>query len=151
MVDVLCRLNREIAILQKQRDDSRRTLGSAHDPARIKDTDERSAIDHERFYSNPPAGSKLDKPASAPLLPPVPTSDLLADDDEAAVMAKRIEQQEHFLSTLQRFCGKKAPVTTAPESLPLAAPAGQASQPPPENGTPANANPPLTAGLPTLP
>ncbi len=70
MVDVLCRLNREIAALQKQRDDSRRTLGRAYDSARIKEEDQMSAIENERFYSDPPGNSTLAKPAVPPALPP---------------------------------------------------------------------------------
>src|SRR2546428_7161958 len=61
MVDVLCRLNREIAIMQKQRDDSRRTLGPAYAAARVKNEDQLAAIEFERFYSNPPADSTLAK------------------------------------------------------------------------------------------
>lgn len=60
--NLLCRLNREIAAIQKHRDDSRRTLGREYDPVLVKDVDEISALNHERFYSNPPAESTLPKP-----------------------------------------------------------------------------------------
>src|SRR5213594_3286724 len=52
LVDLLVRLNREIGVTQKQRDDSRRTLGREYDPTRVKDAEEISVIENERFYSN---------------------------------------------------------------------------------------------------
>jgi len=109
MVDVLCRLNREIALLQKQRDDSRRTLGRSHDPARIQDAEQMSAIENERYYSDPPPDSKLAKPAVPPALPPIATSTILAEADQEAADRKQLAHHESFLATLQALNGKKAP------------------------------------------
>ena len=75
MIDLLCRLNREIATTQRHRDNSRRALGPGYDPAHVKETDKLSALETERFYSDPPDGSNLPKPAEKPFLPPdQPTS-----------------------------------------------------------------------------
>src|SRR5205823_4955012 len=79
IVDLLVRLNREIAGSQNQRDDSRRTLGREYDPARVKDQEEIEAIELERFYSNPPPDSGLSKPSVPPALPPIPTATFMAD------------------------------------------------------------------------
>ena len=132
MVDVLCRLNREIGILQKQRDDSRRTLGRAYDAARIKNMDEISVNNHERFYSDPPKDSSLPKPAVPPMLPPVPTSSFLADCDEEDRMAKAAEDQKRLISTLQMFAGKKEPASNPGAAAPrtTATPPAVASTPP---------------------
>src|SRR5437870_3798797 len=62
LIDLLCRLNREITATQKQRDDSRRTLGKEYDPAFVKDVDQVNAIEMERSYSNPCSDSELEKP-----------------------------------------------------------------------------------------
>src|SRR6266853_929650 len=107
MVDVLCRLNREIGILQKQRDDSRRTLGRSHDPARIQDAEQRSAISNERYYSDPPPDSKLAKPAVPPALPPIATSTILAEADQEAADRKKVAHHDSFLATFQALTGKK--------------------------------------------
>ena len=78
MVDMLLRLNREMGVTQKQRDDSRRTLGREYDAARVKDEEQISAIENERFYSNPPADSGLSGPTVRPALPPIPTATFMA-------------------------------------------------------------------------
>lgn len=122
MVDVLCRLNREIGILQKQRDDSRRSLGSAYNPVRIKEIDEGAVDGHERYYSNPPAESTLPKPPRAPALPPLRTCDFLASNDREAEHARKIEQMQEFNLTLKALAGKKpqppTPQTQTPPSPP---------------------------------
>jgi len=118
MVDVLCRLNREIAIMQKQRDDSRRTLGPGYAAARVKNEDQLAAIEFERFYSNPPADSTLAKPSEAPFLPPEPTSYHLAQADQEAEDFKKLAREKQFLATLQAISGKKAPTaSSAPKPL----------------------------------
>jgi hypothetical protein len=135
MVDVLCRLNKEIAVLQKSRDDSRRSLGRAHDPARIKDCDELSVNEHERFYSNPPPDSELQKPENPPILPPEPTSVFLANCDREDEQSRQLEHQNQLIDTLLRFSGKK---TAVPAQNP--SPPGNL---PEANGKPAG-NPPVT-------
>jgi hypothetical protein len=124
LVDLLCRVNRQIAILEKRREDSRRALGREYDPARIKEYEQMSAIENERYYSNPPPSSELAKPAEPPSLPPVPTSSLLADADEEAEDREKLARQKIFLANLQAFSGKKAPGSPVPKSLPP--PAGRA-------------------------
>ena len=112
MVDLLCRLNRELTSGQKQRDDSQRTLGRAHDPIRIKEVEEMSAMDHERHYSNPPADSGLTKPPEPPVLPPLPTSEFLAQRDREEREENRAQNMQRTLQTLKAFSSKPK---TAPE------------------------------------
>jgi hypothetical protein len=124
MVDLLCRLNRELGSLQKQRDDSRRSLGRAHDPARIKDSDETSAIEHERHYSNPPADSELPKPDAPPLLPPLPTSSFLAQCDREDEETRKAANAASFMATYQTLCGKKQNGSNVAQALLSAGAAG---------------------------
>ena len=93
LVDILVRLNREIAATQKQRDDSRRTLGREYDPVLVKDEEAIEAIQNERFYSNPPSDSGLSGPAVPPALPPIPTATFMAaqarEERECAAAERR--------------------------------------------------------------
>jgi hypothetical protein len=93
LVDLMVRLNREIAVSQKQRDDSRRTLGREYDPVLVKDEEQIEAIENERFYSNPPSDSTLSKPAEPPALPPIPTATFMAaqalEERECAAAERR--------------------------------------------------------------
>jgi len=106
LIDILCRLNREISVTQKNRDNSRRTLGRDYDPVLVKDVDQVSAIETERYYSNPPDSSTtLAKPAVPPLLPQIPTATLLAEqtlekkhEDELA----RAEKAEALMESIRR-------------------------------------------------
>ncbi len=116
LVDLLVRLNREIAVTQKQRDDSRRTLGREYDPTRVKETEEISVIENERFYSNPPSDSTLSKPSVPPALPPIPTAHILA---EQAREERREAQLQHLRDTnamLKAFTAKPTPVTPTDRS-----------------------------------
>jgi len=117
MVDVLCRLNREIVILQKQRDDSRRTLGPHHDPARIKEADQAEADEHERIFSDPPSASGLDKPAEPPLLPNMPTSSYLEIQDLEEAARKERDRLKRFFGITESLSGK--PKTPTPPALAL--------------------------------
>ena len=114
MVDVLCRLNREIGLLQKQRDDSRRALGRHQDPSRIKESDQESALETERHYSDPPEDTELSKPAEPPLLPPRSTSSFLQQCDSEAEEAKQTRRHTAFIATLKALNGQKS--STAPGS-----------------------------------
>ena len=98
MVDLLCRLNREIAATQKMRDESRRTLGKEYDPIRVKDHEHLDAIEWERFYSNPPSDSELPKPTETPNLPAIPTATFMAEQaaeraETRAAMARKASQE----------------------------------------------------------
>jgi hypothetical protein len=117
-VDILSRITQQIAILQKQRDDDRRALGCAHDPVRVKDMDQITARNHERFYSNPPADSGLPKPAEPPLLPPQPTSDFIAQCDREDEEARKLKNMAELQATLQAFNGKNGTGAPAPKTLP---------------------------------
>jgi hypothetical protein len=120
MVDILTRLNREITALQKQRDDARRTLGGAHDPNRIKHTDESSVNEIERFYSDPPADSTLAKPVVPPALPPVPTSSILEECDREAEREQETKRLTRWMDAFQAFGLKKPSSPSDPKSLPPA-------------------------------
>jgi hypothetical protein len=121
MVDILCRLNREISITQKHRDDSRRTLGREHDPEYVKDIERVEAIETERYYSSPPSDSELPKPTEQPLLPPIPTANLLADQaaEEAAEQhhqaeLARIERIGRSNEMLKRILEQNSAAPTNP-------------------------------------
>jgi len=107
MVDVLCRLNREIGILQKQREDSRRTLGPAFDAARIREEEQTAAHKTERYYSDPEDDSGLEKPASPALLPPFPTSSTLAVKDLEDSIRKQRQRNQEFQALMQSLNEKK--------------------------------------------
>jgi len=112
MVDILLRLNREIAVTQKQRDDSRRTLGREYDAARVKDEEQISAIENERFYSNPPADSGLSKPTVPPALPPIPTATFMAaqarEEKECAQAEWRKLELEMMKAALSKNSQRRA-------------------------------------------
>ncbi|MEY2430026.1 MAG: hypothetical protein QOJ40_2911, partial [Verrucomicrobiota bacterium] len=96
MIDLLCRLNREIAATQTQRDDARRTLGPEYDPVRVKDADQVGAIENERSFSDPDSDSGFKKPAVPPFLPPIPT---------ATVLAEQAREEQHEIQLERRKLG----------------------------------------------
>jgi len=116
LVDLLVRLNREIAVTQKQRDDSRRTLGREYDPARVKETEEISVIENERFYSNPPSDSTLSKPPVPPALPPIPTAHILAEQAREERHEAKLQHLRDSAAMLKAFSGKSAPATPTDRS-----------------------------------
>lgn len=130
MIDILCRLNREIGLLQKQRNDSQRSLGNSHNPDRIKDFEQSSISGHERHYSNPPDDSDLPKPSSPPLLFPTPTSELLAQQDFEEAQDRQVAHQQRFLATLRAINGQQAPPPAS-----LLKPPAAASSPGPSVGS----------------
>jgi len=73
-----------------------------------------AAIDMERFYSDPPADSKLAKPSVRPSLPPIPTATFMADqareEKEEALAIRRKKNIELF----KAFAAK----ATSPSSQP---------------------------------
>ena len=92
IIDLLCRLRREVSASQKERDDERRRLGPEFEPARVKEEEEVDAIECERFYSDPPSGSTLPKPAEPPFLLPIPTASFNAEEN--ALERRRAEIQQ---------------------------------------------------------
>src|SRR5262249_34971036 len=101
---------REIAVSQKFRDDSRRSLGAEHDPVRVKDVEEISAIEHERYYSNPPADAGLEKPPVPPALPPIPTAEWLAQQAREEKRDAEVARAKFTAEILKRTLGaQKAP------------------------------------------
>jgi hypothetical protein len=125
LVDLLLRLNREISATQKQRDDARRTLGPDYDPVRVKDVDEISAIENERFYSDPPSDSRLSKPAVPPALPPIPTATLLDNQTREEKHYAEIAARQRGLA----FCKSVASATASARAQTREKPASAADQP----------------------
>jgi hypothetical protein len=123
MVDLLCRLNREITASQTQRDNSRRALGKEYNPDYVKDFDQVNAIEIERDYSNPEPDSKLEKPAVPPLLPQVPTATFLAEQAAEERHEAEIERIKHHTAMLRALAGKKSANSNQPtEAAPVPAP-----------------------------
>ncbi len=135
LVDLLVRLNREIAVTQKQRDDSRRTLGREYDAALVKEAEQISAIQNERFYSNPPSDSGLSGPAVAPALPPIPTATFMAaqarEERECAEAERRKQNNKLWEACLSKTvpAAKRIENSPAPTASPLE---GSTPTPPPE-------------------
>jgi hypothetical protein len=123
LVELLCRLNREIAATQQQRDQSHRNLGRHADPDRIRSCDELQAISDEKFFSDPPPDSGLQKAPVTPFLPPEPTSELLERHDREAEQ----ERRDNNLALLRSMTGvpiqnrlpsKTHPATASPPKSP---------------------------------
>ena len=108
MVDLLSRLNREIAASQKQRDDAQRSLGRDYDPARVKDVDQLNALEHERLYSDPPSDSGLSKPTVPPLLPPIPTGAIMAEQTREEEHEAELARRKHGNALLKAIAGKRS-------------------------------------------
>jgi len=114
LIDLLCRLNREIAGTQKVRDDSRRTLGREYDPVRVKDVDLVNAIEMERSYSNPCSESELAKPAVPPHLPQVPTATFLAEQAAEERHEAELFRLKETNAMMKALLGKSAPPAPTP-------------------------------------
>jgi hypothetical protein len=127
LIDLLCRLNREIAVTQKLRDDSRRTLGKEHDPVLVKDVEHVDAIEFERHYSNPDPDSELPKPAEPPLLPPIPTATFLAGQAREERLAQEVRESKKTLSLLK--WAAESTLSKSKSSAPQRSPESPASSP----------------------
>lgn len=120
LIDLLCRLNREISATQKNRDNSRRTLGRDYNPALVKDVDEVSAIDIERHYSDPPSDSKLEKPAVPALLPQIPTATFLAEQTLEKKRDAEQAREENAKALMQHIRRKYIDAQPQPPKSPIA-------------------------------
>ncbi|MEY2429405.1 MAG: hypothetical protein QOJ40_2290 [Verrucomicrobiota bacterium] len=106
LIDLVCRLNRELATTQKQRDDGRRTLGREHDPVFVKDVEQVNAIEMERSYSNPCSESELPRPAVPPLLPQIPTATFLAEQAAEERHDREIARLKHTNELMKKLTQK---------------------------------------------
>src|SRR5260221_3877229 len=118
LVDLLCRLNREITATQKQRDESRRNLGRHADPDRVRAFDEIQAISDEKFFSDPPPDSGLQKPPVTPFLQVEPTSEFLARQDRECERERRENSLALFRSLAKSTTPNSATGVRAPNQLP---------------------------------
>ncbi|HSU57105.1 MAG TPA: hypothetical protein VLT36_23895 [Candidatus Dormibacteraeota bacterium] len=117
MVDLLCRLNRELASSQKQRDDSRRTLGPEYDPVLVKDTETVEVIKNERYHSFPPDDDdSLEKPAERPFLPPIPTATDLAELATQQRQEAELDRMKQQTALLKSFLGAQRNNPTSEKS-----------------------------------
>jgi hypothetical protein len=120
MVALLSGITRDLATLQKQRDDARRTLGRAYDVNRVKNEDQKTARELEEDYSYPDGEERgLGLPAELPFLPIVPTPERLQEDDEF----KAKMDSQHLMSLIR-----------AASQNPGAAPGSAAQSHQPNNG-----------------
>jgi hypothetical protein len=124
LVDLLCRLNREIGATQKQRDNARRVLGPEYDPARVKEQEQLDAIDFERFYSNPPADSGLPQPAVPVPLPPIPTAAAMAQEAREDREEAASQSRKRSFEMMKSIHAKMFPNSKLSQSTPPPAPNG---------------------------
>ena len=116
LIDLACRLNREISTTQKNRDDARRTLGREYDPVRVKDVEQVGAIEMERSYSSPWRESKLKHPVVPPLLPQVPTATFLAEQARQERHEAELARAKDVNSMMRSLLGKNSsPASNASE------------------------------------
>jgi hypothetical protein len=111
LVELLCRLNRELSATQQMRDDSRRTLGREYDPVRVKDVEEINAIETERFYSDPPSDSTLAKPPVPPALPPIPTATFMAEQAREERQEAELRRLRHSAEMMKALKAKLSPAS----------------------------------------
>ena len=119
LVDLLCRLNRELASGQKQRDDSRRSLGPEYDPAHVKEVELLDAINNEHFYSDPPDDSDLPKPSVPPVLPLIPTGSFLAEQAREEEAEADLDSQKSETEWMKALMACVTPASDQPEAAPI--------------------------------
>jgi hypothetical protein len=112
MVGLLSGIARDLANLQKQRDDARRTLGRGYDVNRVKNEDQKTTRELENDYSYPEDAEErgLGLPAEFPFLPPIPTSQKLQEDDEFNAKLRG----ERVMALVRAAAGKTATNPGAP-------------------------------------
>jgi hypothetical protein len=137
MVGLLSGITRDLATLQKQRDDSRRTLGPAYDANRVKNEDQKTVRELEDDYSYPEDAEErgLGLPAEIPLLPPVPTSQKLQEDDEFKAKLRREQVMALVRAAGHQAATTPAPALPAPKPQPPALPAPPLPQTPLQNSS----------------
>jgi len=80
----------------------------------VKDVEQVAAIDMERFYSDPPADSKLVKPSVRPALPPIPTATFMAKQASEEQEAKLAARRKKNLELFKAFAAKNTPSSSQP-------------------------------------
>jgi hypothetical protein len=136
MVGLLRGITATLVPLQKNRDDSLRTLGRAYDVNRVKNEDQKTILELEQDYTYPEDAEerRLGLPAEIPLLPVTPTSHRLEKDDQMEANARRQAVEAIVLKALG-----KSHTSAAPKPQPPASPAPTPPNPGPET-------PPLKPG-----
>lgn len=109
MINLLCRLNREISNLQENRDAAQRSLGKEHDPACVKESELLDNISIERSYTRPHPHTELPSAPGNPELPRTPTGALLASQAREIEEDRKAAWRKYSDELLGKMLGVKQP------------------------------------------